>query len=158
MAAKRYLTSMDRNFEERIDQSIHRHLEIEKKGASVRLEEYTQPTSEAFGYVFALLHASPGVDVDSGTLAGLGRRVGRPDRLRLCLRLGSMIRRKASSTLCQMRRQSALPSLTVMTNCSMLPRPAAVLSVASARQARRAPRRQGEHRCQGATEHLQMAT
>lgn len=75
-AARLYLTTIDNQFGERIDQFVHRHLEIEKGEADITMEDYTLPTAEAFGYVFGLMALLPDVKVDRGTLNELGRRVG----------------------------------------------------------------------------------
>jgi hypothetical protein len=75
-AATRYLTAIDAKFDERINEFIRRHLEMEKTAASVGLEEYSKPTSEAFAYTFGLMAHVSDVMLDKETLEELGRRVG----------------------------------------------------------------------------------
>ena len=75
-AARRYLTTIDGRFEDRIDQYINRHLEFERAGGCVALHDYTQPTAEAFGYVFGLMSAVRGAGVDTDALAIVGQQIG----------------------------------------------------------------------------------
>lgn len=74
--ARRYLAVFDSRFNERIDQFVQRHLEVERVDVPVALEDYTKPTADAFSYVFELITRVPGVDVTGETLAQIGRRVG----------------------------------------------------------------------------------
>ena len=74
--ARLYLSGIDNKFNQRINEFIHRHLEVERAGVSVGLDEYAQPTAEAFGYVFGLMAHIRTVKVDRDTLSELGRRIG----------------------------------------------------------------------------------
>ncbi len=71
-----YFGRLDPGFETRVNAVVDAHLELERAGGPVALEEYVRPTAEAFGYVFGLMARLPGLEGRREELTRLGQHVG----------------------------------------------------------------------------------
>jgi hypothetical protein len=71
--AQRYFVDMDPHFDATVRRAVEAHLAVEARADRVSLDEYVQPTADAFGYLFRLLARVPGMQVDGARLSALGR-------------------------------------------------------------------------------------
>lgn len=72
-----YFAGFDAGFRLRISQHIEQHLDLERGGASLTMEQYAQPTADAFGYVVGLYQQLLGGPPRDGRLSELGSAIGR---------------------------------------------------------------------------------
>ena len=74
--ARAYFAALDGRFDRNLAQLLADHDRLERGGVPVALEEYAEPTALAFGYVFGLAAALPGLAGRGDTFAALGKKVG----------------------------------------------------------------------------------
>ena len=75
-AGRQYFRDLDPGFDGKLEAQIHAHLRMEKSAEYIPLEEYVQPTAEAFSYVFGILSQLPGLAGHRQSLEEAGRHVG----------------------------------------------------------------------------------
>ena len=76
VTARRYFATLDDRFGKNIEQLLADHQRLEKRGGTISLAEYAEPTALAFGYVFGLLAKLPNLGAHQATFTALGRHVG----------------------------------------------------------------------------------
>jgi hypothetical protein len=76
MESHSYFVGLDSAFHQKIDACMEEHLNLERSGKSVPIQEYVIPTAHAFGYVFGLLDTLSGMGMERTTLTALGSHIG----------------------------------------------------------------------------------
>lgn len=71
-----YFSRLDPSFANQVNGFVAAHVALEQPGRSVPLEDYVEPTAQAFGYVFSLMGRLPGMEDLTSVLAAVGRHVG----------------------------------------------------------------------------------
>jgi hypothetical protein len=74
--ANRYFLHLDPRFRKNVHQLIEDHHRLEQSSRTLSLDEYVEPTSQSFGYVFGTMSRIPGLESHRQTLIDLGRKIG----------------------------------------------------------------------------------
>ena len=74
--ACRYFQDLDPRFQKNVAQLLENHHRLEVHHQQISLEEYVEPTAQAFGYVFGLIARLPKLDSHRDTFIQLGQKLG----------------------------------------------------------------------------------
>ncbi len=75
-AARAMFADLDPRFAANVRQLIADHHRLEQLGEPISVEEYTEPTANAFGYVFSRMAKLNGLGAHENLLMAVGRHVG----------------------------------------------------------------------------------